>query len=276
MNEVQGWFPPRDISLQLGADSGRSPFDPTHTEKLRRSFCAAAIVRLNQTRAAMRKAVIDHDVLGLRGSMMAYHTEEVRLTAFNKWFEMTTIMYFDGGWLDRYIEQGWDSGSNAASEEVGVNAPYHLPRALIQLGRQEISGILAALTQQVSRSASYMIETKPVPPRAFRCMVQPFDSIRKRLIDFTEWMTVKAHNDAKLAVYEINGIDELRLIPEMVHVVTDARNLAGIRTAGDDRVCDRCNHMAQRSPYTLARAKGLIPLHPRCRCSWYLWTSRVS
>jgi hypothetical protein len=39
-------------------------------------------------------------------------------------------------------------------------------------------------------------------------------------------------------------------------------------TRHDDRVCPACQEMAANSPYTIEQARGLIPLHPRCRCRW--------
>jgi hypothetical protein len=40
-----------------------------------------------------------------------------------------------------------------------------------------------------------------------------------------------------------------------------------IQTAEDDRVCKICLAAAEDT-YTLDEARGLIPLHPRCRCAW--------
>jgi hypothetical protein len=40
-----------------------------------------------------------------------------------------------------------------------------------------------------------------------------------------------------------------------------------IETAGDDRVCKICLAAAEDT-YTLDEARGLLPLHPRCRCAW--------
>jgi hypothetical protein len=40
-----------------------------------------------------------------------------------------------------------------------------------------------------------------------------------------------------------------------------------VQTAGDDRVCDECNDIADAGPYTLDEADFLIPAHPNCRCS---------
>lgn len=39
-----------------------------------------------------------------------------------------------------------------------------------------------------------------------------------------------------------------------------------VRTAGDDDVCPICEGIAEDGPYTLNRARALIPAHPHCRC----------
>jgi hypothetical protein len=39
-----------------------------------------------------------------------------------------------------------------------------------------------------------------------------------------------------------------------------------VKTAGDDRVCPTCESISENGPYTINRARTLIPAHPRCRC----------
>ena len=39
-----------------------------------------------------------------------------------------------------------------------------------------------------------------------------------------------------------------------------------VRTAGDDDVCPVCEGIAEDGPYTINRARSLIPAHPKCRC----------
>jgi hypothetical protein len=41
-----------------------------------------------------------------------------------------------------------------------------------------------------------------------------------------------------------------------------------VRTAGDDEVCDICEGIAENGPYSIDRARALIPAHPRCRCAF--------
>ena len=76
---------------------------------------------------------------------------------------------------------------------------------------------------------------------------------------------VRAYNDALLNVYEFVGTLFVGVIDERVLW----------QTAGDRRVCSRCYDASQRTDngygpgvYTIAQARGLIPLHSRCRCRW--------
>lgn len=39
-----------------------------------------------------------------------------------------------------------------------------------------------------------------------------------------------------------------------------------VRTAGDDDVCPVCEAISEDGPYTINRARSLIPAHPHCRC----------
>lgn len=39
-----------------------------------------------------------------------------------------------------------------------------------------------------------------------------------------------------------------------------------VQTAGDDDVCPTCESISENGPYTVNRARSLIPAHPRCRC----------
>lgn len=41
-----------------------------------------------------------------------------------------------------------------------------------------------------------------------------------------------------------------------------------VLTAGDDRVCEECEEISENGPYTINRARKLIPAHPRCRCAF--------
>lgn len=42
--------------------------------------------------------------------------------------------------------------------------------------------------------------------------------------------------------------------------------LVNIVTAGDDKVCPRCEALVERNPFTIEEARTELPHHPHCRC----------
>ncbi len=93
------------------------------------------------------------------------------------------------------------------------------------------------------------------PREIAKTMVEQIKSITKRrarVLARTE--IIRAHAEGQLDGYEKLGISK----------VTGAVEWA---TAGDDRVCVECESM-EGSLFTIEEARGLIPLHPNCRCAW--------
>jgi len=49
--------------------------------------------------------------------------------------------------------------------------------------------------------------------------------------------------------------------------VSKVKKEVELSTAGDERVCATCEGL-EGETYTIDEARGVIPLHPLCRCSW--------
>ena len=65
---------------------------------------------------------------------------------------------------------------------------------------------------------------------------------------------VRAFAEAALDGFANLGVEELGVMAEWL-------------TAGDDRVCPRCQSM-EGQRFSIEDARGQIPLHPNCRCAW--------
>ncbi len=76
--------------------------------------------------------------------------------------------------------------------------------------------------------------------------------VRADLLARTE--IIRAHAEAQLQEFKDWGLQGVSVKAEFV-------------TAGDARVCSICAKH-EKQVYTIAAARGLIPLHPRCRCIW--------
>lgn len=68
---------------------------------------------------------------------------------------------------------------------------------------------------------------------------------------------VRAASEGKLDAYELGGVESVGMVAEWI-----TRRGA----------CPRCLDKARRGPYKIKKARGLIPLHPWCRCGWRIVT----
>jgi SPP1 gp7 family putative phage head morphogenesis protein len=93
-------------------------------------------------------------------------------------------------------------------------------------------------------------------PRAIaKEMVAQIDVLEaKRALVIARTEIVYAHAEGQLDGYEELGVQELGLQAEW-------------STAGDDRVCEEC-HPMEGKVFSVDQARGMIPLHPNCRCTW--------
>jgi hypothetical protein len=258
--------------------------DPTGTSRLRGAFRAAGQLQIRQLRAAMRIAVLEHDLLGWSGaniSVMAV-APDVRLGAFSHWLTSAAAKYLQNEWAVPYVDKAWLAGTEAAAREVGSDPLLHQGHGPVphQLLRQELKGVIAAIVQQVGREAARNYAS---PYRGWQHLSRVFDKVAtNRIIALANTSVVQAYNLAKLEVYRGRGITHVGVIPETMpatHDTDDAarrvkpvRRLYGIETANDERVCPTCQDLADDGPYTLGQAIGLIPAHVGCRCAYTVWT----
>ena len=272
--------------------------DPTGTLQLRKSFRATAKLQLRQLRAAMRVAVIDHNLLGDQ-----YQPPDVRLRAFASWLAGTGEQYLLGTqWARPFILKAWRKGENDAKHETGHAYGVDESEAIMQLAGIEIAGIINVTVQQVAREAARVIARKTRRAAALKQLFKTFDKIAQpRLVVMCDVLAIKAYNSAKLNVYQAAGVrrvgvhaeslprqsdhthttDELPGIGTIIgviktlegieRVVAEEEELVGILTAGDDRVCELCEDYAEDAPYEIEEVRDVYPLHPRCRCAVYPW-----
>lgn len=110
------------------------------------------------------------------------------------------------------------------------------------------------------------------------------------------FLTVLAYNETLLDTFKAAGVKNVGIIPETIPAtkVGDAKAkkpkpkpkkpakktrrrrpppppfeglAAEFTTQGDDKVCPECELLAGEE-YTVDEARGVIPVHPNCRCTW--------
>jgi SPP1 gp7 family putative phage head morphogenesis protein len=176
-------------------------------------------------------------------------------------------------WQQTYIRNAYRKGVEhadqalvnegiASQDEVAAdvfNAPRHVDAAGLAYTRafRELDGVTSAMGQQISRELAEGLTQGDNPREIARRINGRVDAVgihRGRLIARTE--TVRAHNEGALNRYEDFRARLDGVTAKVEHV-----------TAGDLRVCPECAILAGRV-LDIEDARGLIPVHPACRCSW--------
>lgn len=177
-----------------------------------------------------------------------------------------------GAWTDVYIESAYTKGLQAAGNNLKQQGfdvtmdgyvqsafmkPVHADRAGLIYTRafNELTGISDAMDQQISRVLAQGIAEGKGPKAIARDMVNRVDKVgmtRAQTLARTE--VIAAHADAALNSYEEMGVFDVTAEVEFA-------------TAGDSSVCPQCESLSGQV-YNLTEARGVIPVHPNCRCSW--------
>ena len=214
-----------------------------------------------------------------------FPSDERRVRAFNEWlarqvdrgilearFHERDVTAAEP-WQNVYLRSSYEKGvthADAALNEQGVIAPdealddvfratKHADAAgmLFTRAYNELDGVTSEMSRQMSRELTEGFLQGENPRKIARRLNDRVDNVglhRGRLIARTE--TIRAHNEGALNRYEDvrNRLDGVTTLAEHV-------------TAGDARVCPVCATLAG-STYKLDEARGRIPVHPNCRCTW--------
>lgn len=283
-------------------------YDPTRTGATRRAFEAEINRRFAALKKLVRIALVDRDVLGLQDAPLAANARRprhvgrtnavapppVRAFQFERsgakvagFMDWLTAAAYDGildttlgtpiasaaenAWTNVYVRSAYQRGLQSSYaqmrrggivvEDSWINAaffrPVHADRAGLIFTRtfEELTGVTDAMAAQMSRElAQGMIEGVGARELARRLenRVDKIGRTRARMVARTE--VVAAHAEATLNSYEEAGLEGVNILSEFT-------------TAQDDAVCPICEALQGRT-FTIEEARGVIPVHPNCRCAW--------
>lgn len=129
-------------------------------------------------------------------------------------------------------------------------------RLLATRSMEQLHGITDPMAQQLNRIMAEGIANGQHPRTIARTMERTVGNItRTRASRIARTEIIHAHAEGQLNAFEKLGVEELGILAEL-------------STAGDDRVCVECSSLAASGPYTVDEARGMIPVHPNCRCAW--------
>ncbi|MDY6780218.1 MAG: minor capsid protein [Halobacteria archaeon] len=174
-------------------------------------------------------------------------------------------------WQNVYVNRAYERGLKFANQrlrEAGVDVeaidasdafarPIHAETLsrLYTRNFRELEGITAEVSQQISRRLTEGLAKGWNPRKTADKLNDRVDKVgytRSKTLARTE--TIYAHSEAALDRYESQGTDEVAGKAEWL-------------TAEDDQVCEICEGL-EGQVYAIDEARGLIPIHPNCRCTW--------
>ncbi len=272
--------------------------DPTRTTMLRRAFMRDIRKRFRVIRRAIIELIVTLDVFGLedrRPSPLAlnvvareweFQTTGQKLESFRAWLQeqvdqnILTPFNADGDpWTATYIESAYKKGTSRAfidargataaqnieffegTRQEFLRAAFAQPervskiRLLATRSFEDLRGVTETMGRQLNRTLSTGLAQGQGPREIARVMDKEIVSLTRRranVIARTE--IIHAHSEGQLDSFQDLGVDILGVMAEW-------------STAGDDRVCPNCADMEGKT-FTVDEARGLIPLHPNCRCAW--------
>jgi len=266
--------------------------DPTRTSTLRGDFESETQKRFRSLKGDVRESVEDLDVLHL-GSQRAVNrapdpddyqflSDPEKRQRFQAWLRERVddgvLVPTDGDavrrgdhWTAQYVQKAYakgvtDTGSNIRKQggdvevfddiEAVFNQPIHSSKIEMIYTRtyDGLEGITQEMDTQISRELSSALSEGWNPRKAANQIndrVEKIGMTRAETLSQTE--IIHAHAEGSLDRLESEGFDEVAVDVEL-------------HTAGDSRVCPKCAPL-HGNTYTIEEARGLIPVHPRCRCA---------
>ena len=211
-----------------------------------------------------------------------FPSDAERIQAFRAWLQQAEDAVVLGGqsaanpanrWTSDYVRYAYGrgvshanarlrgSGYSASDVDLGdaFSLPIHQDTLSVFYQRQFelLSGVNAAVGSDISRVLTEGMLAGQGPRSIASDLNQRVNAIglrRANLIARTE--VVHAYNEGALNRYEriLGSQGDLQIVLEYT-------------TAGDNQVCEECASL-DGATYTVADARGLLPLHPACRCTW--------
>lgn len=268
--------------------------DPTRTLMIRQRWMADIKRRFNRLKKKVREFLVEKDALGLKERTpfaihvqereFAFLTDPGKLEAFNRWFaQQVEAEVFsvppgtppDEPWTAEYVESAYKRGQlNAffsskkaeliepvSDSEKFLRESFMAPEAMSKvrlLATRSLESLRGVTADMASRMnfilAQGMIEGRG-PLDIAQQMTEEIDGLTfRRAFVIARTETIHAHAEGQLDAFEKLGVKELGVQAEWT-------------TAGDDRVCPECAKNEGKR-FSIDEARGLIPLHPNCRCTW--------
>ena len=259
--------------------------------------------RFRELKKHIRHAIVTEDVFGLsepedrkrlreKGLQVLQYrqyqfmTNPQKMRAFQSWLQqridegLLSVDPVSGDpWTSKYIHSSYRQGamraytdSNkafmlqkpewyAGSRETFIKMAFAQPEVMSKvelLGTrafEQLKGMTGTMSQDISRLLSDGLAHGWSTAKIARSMQKSIDHInRARAKRIARTEIINAHAEGQLDSFELLGVDELGVMAEF-------------STAGDGLVCTQCASLEGQT-FNVDKARGIIPVHPNCRCAW--------
>lgn len=273
--------------------------DPTRTTTLRKRFMNAMAKRFKKLEKALWDFLVEKDALGLaeHSTKMTFNveprqfqflTDADKLKAFNEWFRQQVeadVFSVDAGtdpntpWTSEFVDSAYRRGMVNAyiaskegklfdaqgigqqTQESFIRSAFAQPETMFKVqllatrSFEMLKGVTATMGSQMNLILAQGIADGRGPADLAKEMSSTIDNLtRSRAMLIARTEIINAHAEGQLDSFKKLGVNALGLKAEW-------------STAGDLRVCPQCS-ANEGKIYSVDEARGLIPLHPGCRCSW--------
>lgn len=270
--------------------------DPTKTTTLRLRYAKSMNRRFLALSRDVRTSLLRNEALHIneaaRSGEFDGETNTERLHAFEAWIgaQMVSVIMessrldntrrrISRHWQNRFLRAAYIRGVTQAETdlrrlgslffplndiEIAIQLGIHSETLQLMYARayESLRGIAESLSSQLSQIFSQsLLEGVGIAVIASRLVDQiaKVSKVQAALIASTE--PIRAYNEAKLSIFEHN---------EVASVSTDVEF-----TIRDSSACPICKAMDGKR-FTIAEARGVIPQHPHCRCSWRIAVDEVA
>jgi len=267
-----------DTLAQTSAD-----VDPTRTKTLRRRYAQRLRGGFAAINTEVRRGVRERDIFGINldtdiladsPPSFRFKTDDAKIEGFREWLDRQQrrdVLSIVDADENTFIRSAYGSGlrqADAKLRQARIDAPdtpvqtsFNLPPHKETLQRlytrnfQALEGITDEVGRQVSRELADGFAQGENPRKIAERITDRIDTIGKtRATTMARTEVINAHSEATLNRFEETGVEEITAKAEFT-------------TAGDRRVCPQCASL-EGQVFTTQEARGVIPVHPSCRCAW--------
>lgn len=228
----------------------------------------------------------------------AFHTNPEKVKQFQVWLQTqiqsdiltVTAEQAENAYWTKYVEEGYRKGAGRAFDDVNVakraesyggserltgfyegtreqflqssfGRPVAIEKVKLLTGRvfTELKGVTEAMATTITRELADGLVRGDGPRTIARRMIEQgigtkTRGIQSRALTIARTETIRAHAEGQLDALEQMGVEKIGVMVEW-------------SAAGDDRTCPRCQDL-DGIIMKLKEARGIIPRHPNCRCSF--------